>query len=88
MITCLYKCLFLFTLTNSAGTKTRQTNLRETCNRKILSIMFEPQNSVHNHKKKIKHRKEALKKSLPYDSDVLRSTILLKYTSAAVIEIK
>lgn len=50
--------------------------------------MFEPHTTVSiTVKKEFKHTKEALKKSLPCDSDVQRSTILLKYTSAAVIEI-
>lgn len=50
---------------------------------KKLSIMFEPQNTVS--RKEFKHTKEALKKSLPYDSDVQHSTILLNYTSVDVV---
>lgn len=47
VITDPYKCLFLFTLTNSAETtKTDINKWRETCNRKILSFMFEPQTTA------------------------------------------
>lgn len=60
-------------------------NLQETCNRKILSIIFEPQTTVSiSVKRNSKHTKEAIKKSLPYDSDVLT---IQKCTSAAAIEL-
>lgn len=54
----LYKCLFLFTFTNSAETETRHgQKLQETCNRKISGWSRRQSVSL-NRKKESKHTKE------------------------------